>query len=261
MLYFTRNFPFEVYLSLTYFAGAYQGIYLWYLFWLLIFSMITAHFFKWLRREENRDRISRLAAFCNRRGGIFLLAIPLLVVDVVAVRPYFVFPSGFGGWKLPTYLVFFILAYVLASDPQFQESIDKNRTPAFLLGIITSTLIILLFVTLGVEVLTHPIFYVLFSIIWAFNGWCWMITILGFGRRLLSFNHRLLGLSNELVLPFYILHQTAIIVTAFYVIPLNQTVIVKFPLIVLASFAIITILLVPIRQINTLRFLFGMRRR
>lgn len=261
MLYFTRNFPFEVYLSLTYFAGASQGIYLWYLFWLLIFSLITAYFFKWLKREENRDRISRLADVCNRRGGIFLLAIPLLVVDVGAVRPFFVFPSGYGGWKLPTYLVFFILAYVLASDPQFQESIDKNRTPAFLLGITTSTLIILLFGALGMEILTHPIFYVLFSILWAFNGWCWVMTILGFGRRFLSFNHKLLSLSNELVLPFYILHQTAIVVTGSYVVPLNLTVIVKYFIIVLASFAIISILLVPIRQINALRFLFGMRRR
>ncbi|UCD72861.1 MAG: acyltransferase family protein [Candidatus Bathyarchaeota archaeon] len=261
LLYFTRGFPFEVYLSPTYFAGANQGIYLWYLFWLLIFSLITAHFFKWLRREENRDRISKLAAVCNRRGGIFLLAIPLLVVDVSAVRPFFVFPSGYGGWKLPTYLVFFILAYVLASDPQFQESIDKNRTPAFLLGIITSTLIILFFGAFGSEILADPIFYVLFTTLWAFNGWCWVITILGFGRRLLSFNNKLLRLTNELVLPFYILHQTAIIVAAFYIVPLNLAVIVRYLIIVLASFTLIAILLVPIRKINASRFLFGMRRK
>lgn len=259
--YFTKYFPFDSDFSPTYFANSNQGIYLWYIFWLFVFSLVTVHFFRWLREEGNRSKISKLAAVSNRRGGIFLLAIPLIIVDILAAPPFFVFPSGYGGWKLPTYLAFFITAYVLACDPQFERSIDKNRMPALLLGIITSLFIIMFFVTLGVEALAIPSYYILVSALWALNGWCWVTAILGFGRKLLSFNHRFLEISNELVLPFYILHQTVIVVIAFYVVGLNLIVIEKYLVIVLASFAVIGVLLFPIRKINLLRFLFGMRLR
>jgi len=61
------------------------------------------------------------------------------------------------------------------------------------------------------------------------------------------------------VLPFYILHQTVIVAIAFYVVGWNLMVIEKYLIIVLASFAMICVLLYPVRQINLLRFLFGMR--
>jgi len=131
--------------------------------------------------------------------------------------------------------------------------------PALVVGIVTSILIIVFATVLGVEVLTITPFYVLLSIIWALNGWCWVIAILSFGQRRLNFNHRWLQLSNELVLPFYILHQTVIVMMAFYVVGMNLNVIFKYLIIVSSSFAIIGILLVPIRKINVLRFLFGMR--
>lgn len=150
---------------------------------------------------------------------------------------------------------------MLASDSKFEQSVDKNGIPALVTGIITSVLIMLVFTgLLGLEALLPTIlYYIIFSILWAFNGWCWVIVILSFGRKLLSFNHRYLKFSNELVLPYYILHQTVIVVMAFYVVGSNLSVIVKYLIIVSASFAIISILLLPIKQINVLRFLFGMR--
>ena len=259
--YFLRAFPFDSDLSPTYFAGSNQGVYLWYIFWLFIFSLATVYFFKWLRKEEHQSRVSKLAAACNKRGGILLLAIPLIIVDIVAIRPFFVFPSDYGGWKLPTYLAFFILAYVLASDPQFKQSIDRNKILTLILGIITSILIIMIFGMVGIEGLASERIYLLISVIWAFNGWCWVMTILGFGRKLLSFNNRFLEISNELVLPFYILHEAIIVVIAFHVVGLNLIVMGKYLIIVLASFIITSLLLVPIKQINMLRFLFGMRLR
>jgi glucan biosynthesis protein C len=255
--YFINFFPLDLVPRLTYFAGSNQGIYLWYLFWLFVFSLITAHFFKYLREKD--DKISKLATICNRRGGIFLLAIPLIIVDLAAIPPFFVFPSDYGGWKLPTYLTFFILAYVVASDSQFMQSIDKNGLMALIIGTITSVLIIVLFIMFGIEVTGTIDVYLLFSPLWAFNGWCWIVAILFLGRKFMSFNHKFLGFSNELVLPFYILHQTVIVAIAFFVVGMTTIVMVKYLIIVFASFAIISLLLIPIRQINVLRFLFGMR--
>jgi glucan biosynthesis protein C len=257
--YFTKYFPFDLNFSPTYFADSNQGIYLWYLFWLFVFSLITFHLFKWLAAERNRKRFSKLYAVCNMHGGILLLAVPLIIVNTAAVPPYFIFPSGYGGWKLPAYLVLFITAYVMASSPKFEESVEKNRVPALLFGIITSLLVF----ALSTIVLSDPSamerYYVPVSIVWALNGWCWVTAILGFGRKHLSFDHKYLKVSNELVLPFYILHQSVIVAVAFYVVGLDLIVIEKYLLIVLVSFSIIVALLYPISKINLLRFLFGMR--
>ena len=86
-----------------------------------------------------------------------------------------------------------------------------------------------------------------------------MTAIVGFGRKHLSFDHRYLKASNELVLPFYVLHQSVIVAVAFYVVGLDLIAIGKFLLVVLVSFPIIAALLYPISKINLLRFLFGMR--
>jgi hypothetical protein len=261
--YFTKFFPFTLNFSSTYFANSNQGIYLWYLFWLFVFSLVTFPFFKWLAKEVNRDRLLKLYGACNKRGGLLLLAIPLIIVNIAAVPPYFIFPSGYGGWKLPAYLVLFIIAYVMASSPQFEESIEKNRTLSLMLGIVISLIIIAVAGSSGGTSPSSGIggSYVVVSTIWALNGWCWVVAILGFGRKYLSFNHRFLRVSNELVLPFYILHQSVIVAVAYYVVGLDLLVIGKYLLIVVASFPIIVALLYPISKINLLRFLFGMRMR
>jgi surface polysaccharide O-acyltransferase-like enzyme len=255
--YFLKFLPLSASTNPTSLFNSNQGDYLWFLFWLFVFSLLTVYFFKWLTKQENRDKISRLASISNRIGGIFLLAIPLIIVNVAALPPFFVFPTRYDWWKLPTYLAFFITAYVLAIDHRFEQSIDKNKILALILGVAFSFLLW----SSGLEALasTTPIRYITFSAIWALNGWCWIIAIIGFGRKLLSFNHRFLRTSNELVLPFYILHQAVIVAIAFYVVSFNFIPIEKYVIIILASFAIISLLLLPIRRFNPLRFLFGMR--
>lgn len=182
--YFTAKFfPFDVDFSLTYFANSNQGIYLWYVFWLFVFSVVTVHFFKWVTRQENRSGISRLAAATNRLGGVFLLAIPLIIVNVIAVPPFFVFPSGYGAGKLPTYLAYFVIAYFLATDSRFGESIDKSSVLALLVAVGTSAFMLFWLLTFGAETFatTVPANYVMVCIVWALNGWSWVIAILGLG--------------------------------------------------------------------------------
>ena len=135
------------------------------------------------RDERNRSRLSKLYTACNMRGGILLLAITLIVVNIATVPPFFVFPSGYGGWKLPTYLVLFITAYVMASNPRFEESIEKNKVPTLLLGILTSLSIIALLAISLSDPSAMSRYYVLVSTIWALNGWCWVAAILGFGGK------------------------------------------------------------------------------
>jgi glucan biosynthesis protein C len=103
-------------------------------------------------------------------------------------------------------------------------------------------------------------FYMSGMLVRALRSFCWIIAILGFGSRFLNFNNKFLGYANEAVLPFYILHQTIILIIGFYIVQWDMGVGAKYGMITSISFvAIMGIYELFIRRVNVLRFLFGMR--
>ena len=50
------------------------------------------------------------------------------------------------------------------------------------------------------------------------NIWLWLLTFVGFAGKYLNFNNRLLQHANEAAYPFYIFHQTVIVVLGFYIV-------------------------------------------
>jgi hypothetical protein len=97
----------------------------------------------------------------------------------------------------------------------------------------------------------------------AFRGliaWCWIIGLLGLGRRFLNFNNRGLAYANEAVLPFYILHHTIIFIVGFLVIQRSSNIGTEYFIIAFVSFAVImAIYEILIRRVRILRMLFGMK--
>ncbi|HEY9246357.1 MAG TPA: acyltransferase, partial [Candidatus Methanoperedens sp.] len=117
---------------------AWMGIHLWYLEILFIFSLLTLPLFRYLRKGTIRNCIHRIADSSKKPGIMFLFAIPIALMELlVNLQPEGIGIRGFGGWSLLTYLVFFILGYITASDLQFRISIERHRKVALLLGIIS----------------------------------------------------------------------------------------------------------------------------
>ena len=76
----------------------------------------------------------------------------------------------------------------------------------------------------------------------------------------LNFNTPFLKYANEAVLPFYILHQSVIVVLSYFGVRWLIPDWLKFIVILLASFAVIMLLYeYLVRRFNLLRFLFGMK--
>lgn len=241
---------------------AWMGLHLWFLLFLFIFSLITLPFFIYFRDEIRHDLISRVSGFFKKSGAIFLLAVPLILLELlVNLQPESIGRRDFGGWNPFTYLIFFILGYLIASDLQFRLIIERYRIIALLLGGITSILLLTSWYIPSFTDLFNNIFgYILGGILRPFVSWCWIVAILGFGSKYLSFNNRVVKYANEAVLPFYILHQTMIVLIGFYIANWNTSVILKYIILSTLSFVLIfSIYELVIRRINLLRFLFGMR--
>jgi glucan biosynthesis protein C len=93
-------------------------------------------------------------------------------------------------------------------------------------------------------------------------SWSWLLVVLGFGMRHLSFNTPFLKYANEAVLPFYILHQTAIVSLGYFVLRWAIPDWLKFLVIFLGAFAAsLGSYELLIRRYTPLRLLFGMKLR
>jgi hypothetical protein len=59
-------------------------------------------------------------------------------------------------------------------------------------------------------------------------------------------------------MPFYVVHQTIIVIIGFFVVQLDLIVFLKYLIISSISFVIVLGLVMVIKQFNVTRFLFGM---
>ena len=94
----------------------------------------------------------------------------------------------------------------------------------------------------------------------ALLSWGLLIGFITLGSRVFNFKNRFIAYASEAVLPFYILHQTVIIMVGYYVVRWELHPALKYLTIVLLSFTLIVALYdLLIRRIRVLRVLFGMR--
>ena len=233
---------------------------LWFLAYLFIFSIITLPIF--LTRSTGKSVISGLAmVFTQPWALILLLVLSLAIVNT------FVYPAGFfghifaGGWNIVAYLLFYMCGYLIFANPRIMEAVQKLAWVTLIGGIVFSGAIF--FFT---DEIANPTAhygttrFALAHFAQALNTWCWLLAILGLGSRFLNRNNRFLSYANEAVLPFYVLHQTIIIVIGFYVVQWNIGIGPKYFTIATTAFiAIMAMYELLVRRITVIRFLFGMR--
>jgi len=229
---------------------AWMGLHLWFLEVLFIYSILLLPLFLWIRQKKTLQQISRSADILLKPGAIFLFGIPLAILEV-ALNPEGLGMRDFGGWNIFQYMIIFFYGYLIASTDRFRQSLKNHRIVALILSIAF---------LLPLALFEDRIGYSVSMILRAFDMWFWLIAILGFGSKYLHFNNKILKLSNEAVLPFYILHQTIILVLGYFIIQLSIPIFIKYLVICFLSFSSIIFLYVfLIRRYKSMRFLFGMR--
>ncbi len=236
---------------------AWMGLHLWYLEMLFLWSLLTLPIFLLLRKLTISGFMSRFAGLFKKPAAIFLLAVPLVLMELlVNLQRDGVGRRDFGGWSSFTYLIFFILGYLLATDAAFLDAAERYKIPALI------AIIVLFFVEFlgGDSLADSPIAYQIESIFRGLHSWCWLVAILGFARRYLTVKNAFLHYANEAVLPFYILHQTVIVIIAFFMVEWQVGIAIKYLMLWIMSFAVIMGLYEGIvKRLSVTRFLFGLK--
>jgi hypothetical protein len=239
-----------------------EWFHLWFLEQLFIFSIITLPLFVLLGRNRT-GTISRITTIFEKPWVLFaILVLALALVDS------FLYPSGFwgnresGGWNIVSNVLFYISGYLIFSNEHVVDTIRKYGWIAFLTGSIGMVCLVVFYIDVFTNMTDYygTTEYVLSQFIQAISTWSWLMVLISLASRYLTGTNKFLKYANTAVLPFYILHQTVIIVIGFYVIQWNTGVGIKYLTVSTTSFAAIMILYeFLIRRVNILRILFGMR--
>ncbi len=233
---------------------------LWFLKSLFLISLISLPLLLWLKSDNGRRWISMLADWCNRPGGLFLFIVPLFLTRAVS-GGFLQAQSCWAGFVW--YLIYFVIGYVIASEKRFTEAFRKNAPICLAIWVATSFLhMYQVMDVLNYALSPHQhtsIMYTLFQFTWTVSGWSAVVFMMGFGAMYLKSENRVLDYGNEAVLPFYLLHQTIILIVGYFVIRWDMDILLKFVIVTSVSFPLVLALYeLLVRRFGPMRFLFGM---
>ena len=233
---------------------AWMGLHLWYLMLLSVFSVVLLPLFL-SRARTGVSPAQSIAAKLGKPWVLPLLWVPVAIMALLSMAIGLGWTEQMGSWDILSYATFFILGYVLFASTGLQEAIRKQGGWFLLAAVVFSAVHLIL------KFYVRPAFYEDIDIR-LLATWGWVVGLLWLCGRFLNFTNRFLKHVNEMVLPFYILHQTVIVIIAYFVVQTGLAIPLKYGITAVTSFAVIVGLYeLLVSRIGVLRFLFGMRKK
>jgi hypothetical protein len=245
----------------------YDGIYpegnlswhhLWFLPYLLIFSLLLGPIFIYLRKNET-GFISGVKKFIDKPFGLYWFVIPLYLLEAF-MEPFFdITHALIDDWfNFSFSLVLFFYGFILISTGiVFWQSVDKIKSKALALGIFTFLSQVFIWVFLEDGYVVH----FTEALIKVLNIWSWILVLFGYAAKYLNHKSNSLSYFNRAVYPFYILHQTITVILAYYLMDLSWGLFPKATLLILGTFGLSWLIYhFLILKIRLLHPLFGLKK-
>jgi glucan biosynthesis protein C len=237
-----RVFRFEPYP-----AGDFSWHHLWFIIYLYVYVLLLLPLLLWWRRAKT---------VLKPGPWIYLLALPLGINEAL-LKPLFPETHNLtSDWYIFNhYLLLTIYGVLLASMEGAWDWLRETRR--------VSMGIALALTALGLPMLEYGVmqrdtaadhFYAnVFT-------WTWLMSFFGYGRQFLSFGNKLLAWARDASYPVYILHQTVIIVIAYFVIRLPWSPWAKYWVVLVATLAIsVALYEFLLRRFAITRLMFGIK--
>jgi hypothetical protein len=230
---------------------------LWFLPYILVYSLVLLPVFLYLRPRPNCSILNLMRRLCATRFGLYWLAVPLLQLEWF-LDPFFPITHGLvDDWFNLVYnLVLFLYGYLLvAVRANFWQNIQQYYRNYLAVGIMA--------------------FICFITIIHFEDGWqrhfpeavfnqvnmlSWVFGLFGLAATYLNKPSKAIAYCNRAVYPFYILHQTVIIVLAYFIINKDWALAPKFLYLSVGTFGICWLLYeFVIRRIDFLHLVMGVK--
>lgn len=243
------------------FAGSAFGItwnHLWYLPYLLFYTLLLIPAALWLQRHESA--IGQCLGKIGSTGLILLPLVPMLVYYTTLYPRYGDTNHAlFEDWYAHALFgTFFIYGYLLAGNSALWQTLARMRHT--LLWLAPFCVVLLHTMEAVIPESSSPYRRLLFAAVFYLNRWCWVLAILAWSQQLLNRPFRWLPYANEAVYPWYILHQTIIVVAGFQLAKWSLGPVLESALVLIATVGGCLLLHeYAIRRTPWLRPLFGLK--
>lgn len=251
--------PFEAFSRGIYPDGNFSWHHLWFILYLLIFSLLLLPAFLYLRKHTDSWILRKMRILGKSAIGLYIVVIPLLLWRIF-LAPYYPQTNALiNDWyNLINYSTLFFIGFLLiAVKDVFWETVVRCRRTYLLTGIIA-------FVSLMCLWYLIPDFigrFFLSSFIRSVNMWSWILALFGYAAMYLNKPGKTLAYCNEAVYPFYILHQSVMLVLCYYMMDMPMGFFLKFSLLSVGTFGISWLIYeFGIRRFSFIRPLFGMKK-
>lgn len=245
------------------FDGSDIGItwnHLWYLPYLLCYTLAGLPLFLWLR-----SRGAGVARRLRALRGPWLVLLPILPLLAAGLLVYPKFPyishSLLDDWYAHAmYGTIFLYGYLIGRDEGLWGEIGRLRRSTLCLAVVAypGTLLVADWAGENPTALQN---LALFTIVYL-NRWLWLLAILGWGYTLLNRSFRWLPYATEAVYPWYIVHQTIIVVAGYELSKLALGPVIEPVLLVTITIGgCLVVHECLVRRVSWLRPLFGLKSR
>ncbi len=207
---------------------------LWFLPYLLLFSLIWLPIFQYVKKYPTNKFMVWLSFQIKKPLGLFWFCLPLILVELM-LKPYFPKTNALlDDWYLLTkFGILFGYGFILIHLKEvFWKSIEKYRVLYAIISIIAFSI---LYVSVWVMKDTRFSYALELTII-PVNYWSWILLIFAYSSKYLNKASKELKYANEAVYPFYILHQTITIIIGYYIMNLNWGFLYKFSSMIFGTF-------------------------
>ncbi|MGB5257502.1 MAG: acyltransferase family protein [Woeseiaceae bacterium] len=231
---------------------------LWYLLYLFFYTLLLIPVARFLDGPGAGIR----RRFQSLRG-VWLVVMPILPLMLYYNVVFPSFPgishAFFDDWYAHAmFFTFFLYGFLIARDEGLWRELTRIRKATLLLALVSFGLYMLSGEFLGDESSIWQ--NQLIGLITYLNRWLWIITVLGWGHHLLNKPMKWLPYATEAVYPWYILHQTIILVVGYNLAQLQLGLFVESLLVLLATIGGCLVLHeFVIRRVGFLRPLFGLK--
>jgi peptidoglycan/LPS O-acetylase OafA/YrhL len=200
--------------------GLWTWNHLWFLAYLWVYTLLFVPLKPWLDRAAVRLRQAPL-------GVMTVLLVPALLLTGLRLTLAEAYPPTnalFDDWyNHARYVSFLFAGYVLADCARFWHIASRWRW-RWLAGALFAYAVLLLIAGNGLEpvlgLLPEAAQTPLVRLLVSFDQWLWVLAVLGLGHHFLNRPSAVLRYMNDAILPWYMLHQTLIVLLAFWLAPI-----------------------------------------
>jgi glucan biosynthesis protein C len=233
---------------------------LWFLPYLLLFSLTLIPVFLYFNTHPHNRFGSWLKQLVENPFGLYVFVVPLYIAEAF-IEPHFqVTRKLVGDWfAIINFMTLFFYGFLLITvKDTFWVTVENYRWTFLITGIVSFTIMLLLPLNFEDNYARHYT-EALFKVL---NLWSWILTLFGFAAKYLNKRSKILSYSNEAVYPFYILHQTVMLVIAYFLIDLYWYLEWKASVMIIGTFGMSWLLYeFLIRRWKHIRPFFGLKKK